>query len=220
MIPKIIHYCWFGKGPLPADTIAYIEGWKELNPDYEIMRWDETNFPIDLCDYSREAYEMKEWAFVADVARLYALSMFGGIYLDTDVELLAPLDTLLSNRSFLGMEYDGPVFGIIGAEKGCEWVKIFLDFYRNRHFINIFGKPVRTPNPVLFRRYILLFLSYEEKPAMYPREYFYPPIDLNGYADIGSETMAVHHYAATWRKRRTLLDRIRIMAKGFKVRWM
>lgn len=129
MIPKIIHYCWFGRNPLPDEYVEYINNWKRLNPDFEIIRWDEDNFPIDLCDYSREAYQMKEWAFVSDVCRLYALLKFGGIYLDTDMQLLKPLNSLLCNNSFLGKSNEDVEMGIIGADISCSWIKYFLEEY-------------------------------------------------------------------------------------------
>ena len=95
MIPKVIHYCWFGGNPLPELAQKCIASWKKYCPDYEIKEWNESNFDLNCCDYVREAYEAKKWAFVSDVARLYAMVHEGGIYMDTDVEVIAPLDSLL-----------------------------------------------------------------------------------------------------------------------------
>lgn len=86
MIPKIIHYCWFGGNPLPEDAKKYIESWRKYCPGYEIKEWNESNFDINCCDYVREAYEAKKWAFVSDYARFYILYQYGGLYFDTDVE--------------------------------------------------------------------------------------------------------------------------------------
>lgn len=104
MIPKIIHYCWFGKGIMPASHKKCIRKWKKILPDYQIVRWDERNFNVNICSYTRKAYENKKYAFVSDVARLYALNSIGGIYLDTDVELYHSLNNYLSHDFFSAIE--------------------------------------------------------------------------------------------------------------------
>ena len=104
MIPKIIHYCWFGHGLMPQSQKSYIQHWTELMPDWEFKRWDESNFDVDFCPYTSEAYARKKYAFVSDVARLYALVNYGGIYLDTDVELFSSLEPYLHHRAFSGIE--------------------------------------------------------------------------------------------------------------------
>ena len=104
MIPKIIHYCWFGHGLMPQTQSDYIRQWQQLMPDWKFMRWDERNFDPDYCPYTAEAYRQKKWAFVSDVARLQALSQIGGVYLDTDVELFSSLEQFLDNRLFSAVE--------------------------------------------------------------------------------------------------------------------
>jgi len=104
MVPKIIHYCWFGKGLMPKSQKDCIKGWKKLMPDYQIMCWDESNFDVGFCPYTKESYEKKKYAFVADVARLVALSEYGGIYLDTDVEVFQRFDRFLDFDFFTGVE--------------------------------------------------------------------------------------------------------------------
>lgn len=220
MIPKIIHYCWFGGNPLPEDTARFIEGWRTLNPDFQIIQWDETNFPINYCIYSAEAYAMKNWAFVSDVCRLYALKNYGGIYLDTDIEEIKPFISLLAGGSFLGDEGTGPAMGVVGAPAGAVWVAQFLKFYQKRHFVNVFGHPVRTPNPTLYQRFIEPNLSAAERPRVYPKDYFYPQILPDGKAALKPESVTVHHYAASWRRRRTLWSRIETILKGLRVRYL
>lgn len=223
MIPKIIHYCWFGKSELPEDTRRFIEGWRRLCPDYEIKEWNEENFPIDFCTYSREAYQMKNWAFVSDVCRLYALSTFGGIYLDTDIELVKPFDSMLGLHSFFGTEdtEGGDIgMGVVGAEPHTEWIDVFLEYYKRRHFINRWGHPDRTPNPTLYKRFIEPKLKAKDKPYLFDKDYFYPkPVGPDKY-EVTAETVTIHHYAASWRRHRTLIDRVKIILHGLKVRYL
>lgn len=104
MIPKVIHYCWFGGNPLPDSAKKYICSWKKYFPDYEIKEWNESNFDLHCCDYVREAYEAKKWAFVSDYARFWILYCYGGLYFDTDVEVIKPMDNLIKKGSFMGCE--------------------------------------------------------------------------------------------------------------------
>ena len=104
MIPKVIHYCWFGGNPLPELAKICIDSWKKYLPDYEIKEWNETNFDLDSCEYIREAYNCKKWAFVSDYARFWILYNYGGLYFDTDVEILNPLDDIIKCGSFMGNE--------------------------------------------------------------------------------------------------------------------
>ena len=134
-IPKIIHYCWFGGNPLSEMEMKCIASWRKNCPDYEIKRWDESNFDIHINQYVQEAYEAKKWAFVSDYARLYLLSEYGGIYMDTDVEIVQNLDRFLVHNAFTGFEDDNHIpTAIMGAEKGHRWIKYLLSYYDGRHF--------------------------------------------------------------------------------------
>ena len=113
MIPKIIHYCWFGRNPLPSSVQKCIASWRKFFPDYEIKEWNEDNFDLDMYPYAREAYENRKFAFVTAVVRLYALYHEGGIYMDTDVEVLKPLEVFLDNPAFSGFEDEKLLYNLI-----------------------------------------------------------------------------------------------------------
>ena len=137
-IPKVIHYCWFGRNEKPNLFYKCFESWKKYCPDYEIIEWNEDNFDINMIPYVKEAYEAKKWAFVADYARLWIVYHYGGIYLDTDVELLRPLDNLLASEAFFGSEDEKSIAtGLgFGARKGNNVVKCMLLDYSDQHFKN------------------------------------------------------------------------------------
>jgi len=137
MIPKKIHYCWFGGTPLPASVQKCIASWETYCPEYEIIQWNETNYDVYKHSYMKEAFESKKYAFVSDYARLDIVFEHGGIYLDTDVELIRNLDELLNNSCFMGYESSGKVAtGLgFGAEKTASFVRKNLDEYQDCHFI-------------------------------------------------------------------------------------
>ena len=130
MIPKKIHYIWFGHGEKNERVKTCIESWKKYLPDYEIVEWNEDNFDVNYNDFTRQAYEAKKWAFVSDVARLWILYNEGGIYMDTDVEVYKPLDEFLNEEGFTGFEdVHYPVTATFGAQKGNPVIKLMLDYY-------------------------------------------------------------------------------------------
>ena len=137
MIPKKIHYIWFGRGPKNERVLHCIESWKRMLPDYEIVEWNEDNFDINYNEFTKKAYEEKKWAFVSDVARLWVLYNEGGIYMDTDVEVYQSLDPFLNEEGFTGFEdVHYPVTATLGAEKGNPVIKMMLDYYDCVDFIN------------------------------------------------------------------------------------
>lgn len=142
MIPKTIHYCWFGRGKKPYLIRKCIESWRRVMPDYEIKEWNEDNFDVNALQFTREAYAERKWAFVADVCRFYACYTEGGIYLDTDVEVFKRFDEFLKDSFFTGIEYqeNAKVFtlsidaSVFGCSKGNEFAKECLDFYEGKPF--------------------------------------------------------------------------------------
>lgn len=208
MIPKIIHYCWFGRNPLPPLAVKCIESWKKYCPDYEIKEWNEDNFDLNYNDYVREAYEAKKWAFITDVVRLYALYTEGGIYMDTDVEVLKPLDIFLRHTAFSGFESEVNIpTGIMASEKGGKWAMENLLYYKSRHFILADGKLDLTTNVEIITEYMLNFglkrnntyQDFKNLITIYPNEYFSPISAATKKKNITNNTYTIHHFYGSWR---------------------
>lgn len=219
MTPKIIHYCWFGQKNKPESFYKWLESWKRMLPDYEIKEWNETNFDVNYCDYSREAYNMQNYAFVSDVCRIYALYADGGVYLDTDVEVCKSFDEFLVGPGVVGLESDLIGTGVMVAPKKAEWVEAFLNYYIKHHFINVFGHFVRTPNTQILTNIILPGLPKGLRPKVLPKGYFCGIDWETKKADIKPYTVAIHHYDASWRFKKTLRKRLRLLVKGFLYRY-
>ncbi|MBS5431255.1 MAG: hypothetical protein KHX75_09285 [Lachnospiraceae bacterium] len=153
MIPKIIHYCWFGRGKKSDLILKCIDSWKKYCPDYEIIEWNEDNFDVDFCDYSRDAYQAKKWAFVSDIVRLKVLYDNGGIYLDTDVELHSNFDDLLQYDAWFAQDdirYINTGLGF-GAVKGNELIGVILSKRLRRKYDMVICNAVDTP---IIRQYL------------------------------------------------------------------
>lgn len=206
-IPKVIHYCWFGNNELPLDVKGCINSWKKYCPDYKIIRWDESNFDVKMFKYTQQAYSEKKWAFVSDVARLYIIYKNGGVYLDTDVELIKPLDDLLDNECFMGFEQGNSVAtGLgFGAKPNNEIIYKNLQLYINLSFYNVDGSLNLKPCPEYTTE---LLIKYGLKPngktqkfnniKVYSVDYFCPRLLTNGGANTNSFTYSIHHYAGSW----------------------
>lgn len=207
MIPKIIHYCWFGRGEKNALAVKCIESWKKILPEYELKEWNEDNFDINLYPYAKEALENRKFAFVTDVVRLYALYHEGGIYMDTDVEVLKTYDPFLHHHMFSGFESDNNVpTGMMAAEKGSIWAKELLDQYDNRHFVKEDGTFDQTTNTTVITEYMLqkglvLNNTFQDFPGlctMYPSEYFCPKDHADGIIRCTNKSVCIHHFAGSW----------------------
>ena len=142
MIPKIIQYCWFGGNPLPELAIKCIESWKKYLPDYEIKEWNESNFDLACCDYVKEAYQSKKWEFVSDYARFWILYNYGGLYFDTDVEIIKDMTSIIVNGAFMGCEtVDKCAPGLgLGVNPGLGLYDEILKSYERSHFIKENGE--------------------------------------------------------------------------------
>lgn len=206
MIPKIIHYCWFGENPLPESALKCIESWKRFLTDYEIKEWNETNFDLNCCDYVKEAYAAKKWAFVSDYVRFRVLYDEGGIYFDTDVELIASIDDIIERGPFLGMEGNNVAPGLgLSANPGLGLLRDVLDHYESIHFVNETASG-DLDNVVTYTTDILRkkgFVGGKEIECIdgvwiYPPEYFDPMEFITGKITITENTKSIHHYSASW----------------------
>lgn len=223
MIPKIIHYCWFGGNPLPADAIKYIASWKKYLPDYKIIEWNESNFDLDLFPFTREALNHKKYAFITDVVRLYVLNKFGGIYMDTDVEVLKSLDPFLHHNAFSGFENDNYVpTGIMASEKNGNWVNELLSYYEGRSFIKKDGNLDMESNTSIITKimknkgFIMnnSFQEIKDYVSFYPNDYFCPKSYKTGQIELTKNSYTIHHFAKSWitpRKRYQNIIKMKIM---------
>ena len=203
----IIHYCWFGNNEKNEIVLRCIESWHRFCPDAEFIEWNESNFDINICKYVREAYENKKWSFVSDYCRYFALYNFGGIYLDTDVELIKRLDDL--PETFVGFEIgNGAVAsGLIrGAKKGDLICKSMCELYEHDEFNKDSGLNLETVCQRETKIFIQHGLDIKKKGTIqvvgetfiYPEEYFCPFDYLTGKLFLTSNTYSIHHYLSSW----------------------
>ena len=218
MIPKVIHYCWFGGKKYPSKIKKCIKYWKKVCPDYEIKLWNENNFNLNINDYVKEAYKEKKWAFVTDYARLWIVYNEGGIYLDTDVELIKSLNDLRKYESYFGIEATSKKCintGLgFGAEKNNELVKEMLDQYEDIHFQKKDGTLDITPcpdrNAKIFEKY---GYNYKDQilnignNIILPCEYLSPKNFETGKIAITKNTVSIHHYLGSWE---SLMTKIKV----------
>lgn len=208
-IPKVIHYCWFGNNDKPDIVNKCIETWKEKMPDYIIKEWNEENFDIDKFEFAKDAYRYKKWAFVSDFCRLWVLYNYGGIYLDTDMEVLHDLTCFINHESFTGVE-DGEniAFGIWGCKKGDKFIKKILEYYENISFNEYRDDLFQIAIPKIITEIAKvngytppekLEVSFYNGVTVYPTEYFYPKRISWEEANITDKTYTVHHYEGSWR---------------------
>ena len=224
MIPKVIHYCWFGRNPLPKSAVKCIESWRKYLPDYDIKEWNEDNFDVNIIPYTAEAYSVGKYAFVSDYARFWVLYHYGGVYFDTDVEVIKPIDDIVEKGAFMGVEvmcevhprsligYPMVAPGLgIGAPAGVEFYKKMLDFYLSYHFLPECGKTIGG-TVVYHTTKMLVEEGLKMQPDLqqvagiwiYPEDYFNPFDDLTGRLNKTERTRSIHWYSRSWQKQSPL----------------
>lgn len=213
MIPKKIHYCWFGRNPLPESAQKCIASWRKYLPDYEIIEWNEDNFDVNSIPYTAQAYEAKKYAFVSDYARFKILYEHGGLYFDTDVEVIRPMDDIIARGPFMGYEIDpkdnrmgevAPGLGL-GAEVGMFFYNRIINEYNNLSFLMDDGT-LNQKTIVKYNSELLFEYGLSAKPGIqnvagliiYPSEYFNPLDDLTGRLNITPNTRSIHWFSKTW----------------------
>ncbi|GAB3961699.1 glycosyltransferase [Spirosoma harenae] len=206
MIPKVIHYCWFGRGEMPAMAHMCIDSWKKFLPDYELRLWNEDTFDIRSVPYVKEAYEARKFAFVTDYVRLYALYHFGGVYMDTDVEILKSLDNLLHLPAFSGFESETEIpTGIMASEQYNEWAAEQLNYYDNKHFLLSDNSYDMTTNVEIISRIMSAsgfnlknsYQVYKNSMHMFPKDFFCPK-SRSGLITLTNNTYCIHHFEGSW----------------------
>lgn len=209
MIPKIIHLCWLSGDEYPPLIKQCVNSMYKKLPDYEIKIWTKNNFDIDSVTWVKQAFETKKYAFAADYIRFWALYNYGGIYLDSDVEVLKSFDEFLDLESFIGFEYMNiPEAAVVGCEKGCKWVKDCLDWYEGKSFVAENGEQKKDVVPLLVKN--ILERNYQVKIEdngnvqtlkglkLYPYSYFSPKNYFNGKIKVSKETVCIHRFASAW----------------------
>ena len=213
MIPKVIHYCWFGGGPKPKSVLRCIDSWKKYCPDYEIIEWNESNIDVSMNLYTKQAYEAKAWGFVPDYLRLWIIYNYGGIYLDTDVQVVRSLDNLLQHKSFVGFEAGDIESGLyvalglgFGAEPKTEFLKKHMELYDSLRFQNIDGTYNRLPSPTYTTNLLIEsgLNRFSDSIQMcgdvtvYPTDYFCPKRLDTGLTKLTPNTYSIHQFDASW----------------------
>ena len=207
MIPKILHYCWFGNSPKPKTVLKCLDSWKKFCPGWEIIEWNDDNFDVQKNSYCRQAYKNTKWAFVSDYARFDILNQMGGVYMDTDVEVIKSLEPLLTHQAFAGHETDEWVAPglILGCEPEHLLIQGVLAKYNNAAFLNEDG----AENHMTVGEYFTAALkengiipngSFQEKNniAIYPKDFFCPLNDATGILRKTKNTYTIHWYSKTW----------------------
>lgn len=202
-IPKVIHYCWFGGKPLPKSAEKCIKSWKKYCPDYEIKRWDESNFDVNCNEYCKFCYENKKWAFLTDYIRLKVIYDNGGVYLDTDVELLKNIDDIVNIGAYMGLQNKTEVATGLGfaGEKGNDFIGENMRYYENlTDFSALQSCPIITTE-------LLIPYGLKEDDGtiqnvaginIYPPEYLCPKNERTGLTEKTKNTYSIHHFDASW----------------------
>lgn len=206
MIPKIIHYIWFGRNPYPEKVAYCIESWKKYLPEYQFMLWNEDTFDVNSVQFTKEAYENKKWAFVSDYVRVYALYNYGGLYLDTDIEVLRPFNDLLDKRMILGTDGGGYLTAFMASERQHPFWKNILEHYHMRSFKLQNGTLNMEVNNTLLQdelvkygyRVLNAYQELNEGIVVFPDDYFHVVSLADGTMHKTSNSYAIHWHTLLW----------------------
>ena len=216
MIPKIVHYCWFGKGEKPDKVKECIQSWKDKLPDYQIIEWNEDNFDVNALKYTKDAHEAKKYAFVSDVARVKALYEYGGIYFDTDVEVLKDFDdSILEKDCVLGFEEGNYIAtSFMACKANHDLMKDFYNLYLNLNFVDengqiISGTNVTKLTNMLCNKGLVRNNEFQEIEdiTIYPQEYFSPYDYGNCIYKITEKSICVHHFLVSWMSKKEVFKK-------------
>ena len=244
IIPKIIHYCWFGGNPLPKDALECIASWRKYLPDYEIKEWNESNFDVNCCPYVKQAYEAKKYAFVSDYVRFFVLFKEGGLYFDTDVEIIKDMNHIIAVGNFMAFdksfatqqqdrgEFCTELLGVapglgLGVRPGLEIIGELLDLYNARENFAIADGTVVDYTTEILKRHGMVNEHRFQKVAdvnIYPADYFCPMDSTTGIITKTKNTVAIHHYSCSWIDHNTMSWRIHVLKNKliaiFGERWI
>ena len=217
MIPKIVHFCWFGNNPKTKLAKKCIASWKKYLPEYKFIEWNESNFDVNQHPFTQEAYQAKKYAFVTDYVRLFILKEYGGIYMDTDVEVIKNLDCFLHHKAFSGFEDSIHIpTGIIGSEKNGAWVSLMLEYYNNRHFLMADGSLDTTTNVKIMTNMLKkqgfipndTLQDIQGNVTFYPHDYFCPIDCCTKKIKKTKNTYTIHYFAGSWCEPGTFFEEI------------
>lgn len=210
MIPKKIHYCWFGKNKLPDKAVKCINSWKKYCPDYEIIEWNEDNFDVRQNGYTEFTYDNRKFAFLSDYARLQIVLKEGGLYFDVDVEIIRPLDELLVHKAFFGFETEEYVNTGVGF--GAEANNLIVAGMLREYDILLDGKHGTIGCPLLNTQALMKYGLKQngmkqtiDGAMIYPIQYFNPYDDPTGMLNTTEETVSIHWYAKSWMDKKTII---------------
>lgn len=230
MIPKVINYCWFGRNPLPDSAIKCINSWKKFLPDYEIKEWNEDNFDVNIIPYTQEAYASKKYAFVSDYARFWILYHHGGLYFDTDVEVIKSMDHIIDEGAFMGIEKLNPSISNVdtesmvnpglglGAQPFHPLFKEIIEHYNILHWCDSYGN--QLSGTVVHHTTKILqqhgFVQSNKKQSfegvtIYPSDVFCPMDSTTGITTITNNTVSIHHYTCSWMDQNSVSFKIHLL---------
>lgn len=201
-IPKIIHYCWFGGKTLPKSAVKCINSWKKFFPDYEIKEWNESNFDVNMIPYTKEAYAAKKYAFVSDFVRFWVLHEHGGVYFDTDVEVIRPMVDIIENGAYFGMENKTAINPGLGmaAPAGHPFYKWYIDYFSDKHFTSEQPSMVPVVSRDMRNRGWKTDCTIQtiDGITIYPPDFFCPQAMMGAPINLTENTRSIHHFDATW----------------------